>query len=312
MVCHKPLQASKKKDGGLQFSNAKAKLFYQHGYTMGQLKELDPDYTCIPCGQCLGCRVDYGKEWASRIMHEAEIHEENCFITLTYANEYLPPGGTLVKADFQKFMKRLREYLARTQGTKVRYFVAGEYGESVGQRPHYHAIIFGWEPKDKRPVFRGRKEPNYVSEVIEKFWPYGMHDVGTVTAKSAGYVASYVLKKVKGKLAREHYGGRQPEYACMSRDGAIGKQWILNNMKDVFNKHTDFIVVDTKKFKIPRIYNKIYSDLFPEKYLEIKEKRELKAYKINKDTTVKRLDDKDKNLKSALSIKSKRLHSKVA
>src|SRR4051794_29862641 len=62
----------------------------------------------LPCGQCIGCRLERSRQWAIRCSHEAKLHEENCFITLTYAPEHLPPGGTLVVKDFQDFMKRLR------------------------------------------------------------------------------------------------------------------------------------------------------------------------------------------------------------
>ena len=61
----------------------------------------------VPCGQCAGRRLDQSKQWALRCVHEAQVHDENCFITLTYNNENLPKDGSLNKRDFQLFMKRL-------------------------------------------------------------------------------------------------------------------------------------------------------------------------------------------------------------
>lgn len=312
MVCHKPLQASLQ-DGQLKFSKAKSQLFYKHGYSLGQLKDMDPDSSPIPCGQCYGCRVDHAKQWATRIVHEASLHEDNCFLTLTYSNEHVPKNLSLNKKHFTDFMKRLREHLDRKYNKQIRYFMCGEYGEK-NKRPHFHAIIFGHDFKDKIIYFDGKKKkhPDFVSKELSTIWKYGISTIGTVTAKSAGYVASYTLKKIKGRDAKNYYGERVPEYATMSRNGAIGKKWLEKYMSDVYNKYTDYIVVDNKKFKIPRMYDQIYSQKFPEKFLEVKKKREIKVAKITANTTAKSLEDKDKNLRAALATKTKKLDSQVA
>lgn len=44
----------------------------------------------LPCGQCIGCRLERSRQWAIRCAHEASLYEENCFITLTYRDEDLP------------------------------------------------------------------------------------------------------------------------------------------------------------------------------------------------------------------------------
>ena len=62
----------------------------------------------IPCGQCIGCRMRRASDWTLRVMHEASLHSENCFVTLTYGRDKLPPDGSLEHRDFQLFMKRLR------------------------------------------------------------------------------------------------------------------------------------------------------------------------------------------------------------
>ncbi len=51
----------------------------------------------VPCGHCIGCRLQHAQEWAIRCMHECDNSPENCYITLTYDDEHLPPGGTLKK-----------------------------------------------------------------------------------------------------------------------------------------------------------------------------------------------------------------------
>ena len=92
----------------------------------------------VPCGRCGECRRDKKRQWAMRSMHEASLHDENSFITLTYDAKYLPENGSLRKTDFSGFMKRLR---SRHCGRTIRFFASGEYGE-LG-RPHYHSLLFG-------------------------------------------------------------------------------------------------------------------------------------------------------------------------
>ena len=91
----------------------------------------------IPCGQCIGCRMRRASDWTIRVMHEASLHSENCFVTLTYGRDKLPPDGSLEHRDFQLFMKRLRRHFGKT----VRFYMCGEYGP-LNFRPHYHACLF--------------------------------------------------------------------------------------------------------------------------------------------------------------------------
>ena len=65
----------------------------------------------VPCGQCLGCRLDKANDWAIRCVHEAKLHMHNCFITLTYNDDCLPADHSLHRDHLQLFFKRLRRYL---------------------------------------------------------------------------------------------------------------------------------------------------------------------------------------------------------
>jgi len=145
-------------------------------------------------------------------MHEASLHERNCFITLTYDDAHLPVGGSLVPEHFVLFMKRLRfKY-----GDGIRFFHCGEYGERLG-RPHHHCLLFNHDFSDK-VVLRGSGVSQLFSSVeLDGLWPYGFSSIGTCTFQSAGYIARYTLKKVKGPGAVYHYKGRVPEYLTMSR-----------------------------------------------------------------------------------------------
>ena len=106
----------------------------------------------IPCGRCVGCRLERSRQWANRCMLELQYHESSYFVTLTYDDEHVPvtyysenvdgearSGLTLRARDLQLFMKRLRK---EHSYERLRFFACGEYG-SNSYRPHYHAIIFG-------------------------------------------------------------------------------------------------------------------------------------------------------------------------
>ena len=231
----------------------------------------------LPCGQCIGCRLKYSQEWAVRLMHEKQMHEESCFITLTINDESLfarENPFSLDKSEFQRFMKRLR----KRYGKEIRYFHCGEYGEK-NHRPHYHAILFGVDFEDKK-LFRIRDEIRlYESETLAQLWPYGFVTIGEVTMESCAYVARYVTKKIKGKDAEKHYirwdplTGEgipiEPEYATMSRKPGIGKAWLDKYKSDVYPH--DYVVIKKHKIRPPRFYDNQLSEAELEK---IKEKRQ--------------------------------------
>lgn len=203
----------------------------------------------LPCGQCRGCRATASRGWAMRCMHEASMHEDNVFLTLTYDDEFLPENGSLDKAAFPGFMKRLRRAI---EPRKVRYFHVGEYGEKNG-RPHYHALLFGWSPDDKA-LFTVRKGfPVFTSELLSTLWREGLHEMGSVTPQSASYVARYIRKRITGSWAKAKYGNRIPEYATMSRNPGIGASWVDRYGEEVYNE--DACVVRGVRVKPPRYYD---------------------------------------------------------
>lgn len=256
----------------------------------------------IPCGQCIGCRLERSRQWATRCLHESQQHNANCFITLTYSPLSLPESGSLVKKDFQDFMKRFRKKITPT---KIKYFHCGEYGDKL-QRPHYHACIFGYDFPDRK-LYTVRNETRlYTSETLQALWPQGFSTIGDVTFESAAYVARYCVKKVTGQQAEEHYTRvdettgeihfLEPEYATMSRGGrngkGIGHTWFETYETDVFP--SDECIVRGKKTKPPRYYEKIYQHEHPEEYEKLKLKREKKQKEMKKDNTPRRLKDREK------------------
>ena len=154
----------------------------------------------LPCGKCIECRLSYAREWAIRCIHEAQMHEENCFVTLTYSQENLK-SPFLQYRDFQLFMKKLR---FAYPNKKIGVFVTGEYGEKT-KRPHWHAIIFNYRPSDAiKKYTTDRGDTVYSSESLSKIWDHGIAEFGSVTLESAGYCARYAAKKLVHGADEDH------------------------------------------------------------------------------------------------------------
>jgi len=234
------------------------------------------DYIQLPCGQCIGCRLERSRQWAIRMTHEAQLHAENSFITLTYNDENLPACGSLEFKDFQDFMKRLRKRF----GAGIRFFHCGEYGERFA-RPHYHAALFGFDFQDKTP-WRKTKQGHQIwrSKALEELWPLGNSEIGSLTFESAAYIARYITKKITGPQAVDHYTSiddegfvmtRKPEYTTMSRRPGIAKGWYEKHSSDVYPH--DEVVLREKVMKPPRYYDTQFELEYPSDFEKLKRQR---------------------------------------
>lgn len=259
MVCYHPLHAyrsiSRKENGTVHIA-------FEWFFGCEEIK--------LPCGRCVGCRLDRSRKWAIRCMHEARMHRDNCFITLTYDDlklpvrpEGIPPANlSLYYPDFQKFMKRLRKHA----GVKLRFYMCGEYGTEFG-RPHFHACIFGYDFIDRIPFKRSDSGSIiYRSPSLEKLWTFGFSSVGAFDFKSAAYVARYCMKKVNGELADQYYETidpitgevfwKVPEFNRCSLKPGIGATWFDKYTSDVFPH--DRVIVNGKECGVPRYYDNLY------------------------------------------------------
>jgi len=258
MTCFSPLQGWSIIGGGITFN-------YNESHTKVQKQ--------VPCGQCIGCRLDRSGQWAIRCHHEASLHETNSFITLTFNDENLPADRSLSVRTFQLFMKRLRKKYTYP----IRFYACGEYGENLG-RPHYHACLFGHDFKDKKIWMQARgKDPLYRSAELEELWPYGFSTIGEVTLESAAYVARYIVKKITGDQAEKHYQftdengvihKQKPEFTVMSRKPGVGAKWLARFATDIYPD--DFVIIKGKKKRPPRYYDLNYELVDPESFRKLK------------------------------------------
>lgn len=280
MVCYDPrtafaaqtTNANGKRNTTFQMANAN-----RHPIT-GAIEE-----RTLPCGQCIGCRLDSSKEWAARCTHEALFHEENSFITLTFADQNLPASGSVSKDDTTKFMKRLRKELAPK---KIRFLAVGEYGDKL-QRPHYHALIFGHEFPDRElHGYSKSGEKMYRSPTLEKVWKYGYSTVQDFSYKNAAYCARYATKKITGRKAKDHYQGRHPEFHVQSNRPGIGQLFYKHYADDIYPHDT--VVINGKEHKVPRYYDKLLDKDNPRELELYKEVRRYKASQHKDEQTKER------------------------
>ena len=327
MSCYKPLirlyNPDDKEQSGRVYTLARfSKL------TGKQLKYEDlmynPKVMLIPCGKCIGCRIRQREDWTTRIELEARDYpkEEVWFITLTYDDDHVPgmivktgeimrkvqytwkPGEKhpssvqiLLYEDIQKFLKRLR----KAYRGKLRYFVAGEYGEQTA-RPHYHMILYGWRPTDLKNLYKIHHNGYYTSKWLSDLWKMGQIQIAQAVPETYRYVAGYVTKKmyeIDGKKANEYYElGQTKPFACMSLKPGLGDKYYQEHKEEIWRQ--GYIqCTNGKQAQIPRYYEKQMEAENPQRLWRIKLNRQKKAIEQ------KRLQLEGQDYKSVLETKER-------
>lgn len=195
-------------------------------------KKINGQY--VACRHCIDCRLNKAREWSFRVAAEASLYDQNCMITLTYSDEFLPPDKKVDRRAIQLFMKRLRKAISPA---KVRFFACGEYGARFS-RPHYHVVLFGFQPDDLVELRRdGKGTMLYRSALIERLWTFGFSSVVTdVNLYVARYVAKYMQKDKQG-------------FITMSRRPALGFGVFSDDLLS-----TDKIYVGGAFTRLPRVF----------------------------------------------------------
>ena len=202
----------------------------------------------VPCGHCIECRLKYSRDWATRMMLEAQYHESSYFVTLTYDDLHVPksyypdpdtgeaiPSLTLVKKDLQGFIKRLRRRLEYLKRPQIRFYGCGEYGTST-HRPHYHIVVFGLCLDDLEQLkVSSQGFPYYRSKLIEECWSFGFSMVCDVSWDTCAYVARYVTKKWTGDY-KDFYSTFNilPEFSLMSLKPGIARRYFDEHKDDIY------------------------------------------------------------------------------
>lgn len=294
VACYSPLQGFFDSSGRVVFSRRKG---------------TDVEVT-VPCGTCVGCRIARSRMWALRIVHESKLWDRNCFVTLTYDPEHLPPHGSLRYSDVQAFHKRLR-----WSAGPFRFFAVGEYGEALS-RPHYHVCYFNYFPSDARRLRSLSEErfASYSSKSLEETWGLGQVHIGELTYASAKYASGYIFKKQHGDRGEAHYKSidadgvwhrLEPEFCRMSLRPGIGRGWYERFPEDFHGR--DYVVLDGKKFAVPKYYDKLLERSDPMRMSGVREDREFKSLPNRADNTPERLEVKAQVARALLEQQDKRL-----
>lgn len=327
MSCYKPLirlyNPDDREQSGRVYSLAR---FSQLSGKQLKYEDLmyNPRVMLIPCGQCIGCRIRQREDWTTRIELEARDYpkEEVWFITLTYDDDHVPgmivktgeimrkvqytwkPGEErpssvqiLLYEDIQKFLKRLR----KAYRGKLRYFVAGEYGEQTA-RPHYHMILYGWRPTDLENLYKIHHNGYYDSKWLANLWGMGQIQIAQAVPETYRYVAGYVTKKmyeIDGKKANEYYElGQTKPFACMSLKPGLGDHYYQEHKAEIWRQ--GYIqCTNGKRAQIPRYYEKQMEAENPQRLWRIKQNRQKNAIEQ------KRLQLEDHDYKTVLEIKER-------
>ena len=269
------------------------------------------NYTTIPCGNCIGCRLDYSREWANRGYLEAKCWEQNWFVTLTYDEDHITiPDevisdagitytqeedwiGTLVPEELTAFMKSLRQIMKREhKQDNIRFMACGEYG-SDGERPHYHVILFNCNLPIET-FYNSRiinNETYWQNTIIERAWKKGISNISEANWNNIAYTARYITKKINGKMSDELYKekGQEKEFFRVSRMPGIG-QIYYDQHKDEIYKRDEIIIKNRQGIissKPPAYFDKLYEAEYPENFKRIRENRRKRMRNENllKDTT---------------------------
>lgn len=273
-----------------------------------------PNYkiTKIPCRKCIGCRLDYSKEWANRGYLESLKNKHNYFVTLTYDDDNIKIldeittkngitftnngewNGVLIQEHFTKFIHDIRQIMQREYNkTEIKFMGCGEYGGKK-QRPHYHIILFNC-PLPVDSFYKPRiinKEIYWQNKIIERAWKYGISNITSTTWNTVAYVSRYITKKILGNDSEQNYAekGQIKEFFRMSR--GIGKEYYESNRENIIKN--DEIIIKNRNGAVSQKPPKYFDKLTEKENPEALERNKLKRQKYAKDSA--KIKDKQTTL----------------
>lgn len=256
-----------------------------------KINPTDEDVTVLSCGQCFECLKHRAADWAFRVKHELSMHEESCYLTLTYDEKSKHEDAAYSYYDFQNFLKRIRNY----QKKKIAHFTSLEYGSKNG-RLHFHTIIFGYYPKNAEflrtspsgyPLYSEEKRiyNDKSHRPLNQLWPYGYHSFAPATIETAYYIASYALKN---NTTINQDGEILSDSLKTSRNPAIGLIY--------FHKNYEQLVASSihHNKRLPRYYEKKLEEYYYSSFASYKEHHEANIRQTNGDQMARFLNNESK------------------
>lgn len=204
------------------------------------------------CGRCLSCCI--AKQSALNFLCEKELKKVYArglgasFCTLTYRDDRVPyvsadkPYMTLCKPDLQKYLKRLRDYVKRSNLPEIKFLACGEYGDKFG-RPHYHIVFFGLSDA-------------LAASFNKKSWKLGLTQSGALSAGGLRYVLKYMTKSRADREIEQFYDTVGVQRPFIQHSQRLGRDWIINHSQEIIKNNYTFV----KNGKV-RLYPKYVRDL---------------------------------------------------
>lgn len=153
----------------------------------------------VACSHCVACQ--HNRKLQINLLLQMELRTtigKSSFITLTYNDENLPHFG-LNTLHVSRFFKSLKQWLRREYPElKLKYFNGFEYGSKT-YRPHYHSVIFGFNPYDFEKIsyeFLHATQQVPSSQLVDRFWNKGFNYTMPCNNVACMYVAGYTEKKL--------------------------------------------------------------------------------------------------------------------
>lgn len=158
----------------------------------------------VPCRHCIGCAV-HQKALLSLLfkMQYAQALQDNVpasFITLTYADEHLPPSG-IAYQDCVQFIRSFKQFLRRGgYPHDIAYIRAAEYGLK-NMRAHFHIAMVGVSPREFDYLFNKEYRCYALnrfdnSPCVDHFWKKGYNTCAELNMRRVCYTAGYTVKKI--------------------------------------------------------------------------------------------------------------------
>lgn len=272
----------------------------EHKYVVNDSPDTDMTRAIwASCGKCPECKKNRKQSYTVRARAEYQKYgPQRCFMLNLTVNDFcidkVFPDNSLVHTEFQKFMKRLRRKLELNGiDVKIKYVVCGEYGDG-NDRPHFHAIIYGWKPDDLKPFGHSKGGfKQYRSQFVEECWrdvdsdndyekidsfnekyqnmrqcngdvydylPLGMLTIGEVFDSTIGYLTKYVVKNadISKEVYAEENNGRRKPYCIFPRE-MLGFEWFLENYKQILK--LGYSLTRYGKCSIPRNWLKKFREV---------------------------------------------------
>lgn len=281
----------------------------------------------IPCGKCIQCVMQRSKSWEIRSILEKNLFKDCCCLTLTYDDEHLPlmpkfistddgilsipeeKRGVINYKDVQDFIKRLRKHFdfKRT----IRYLCSCEYGGRGTLRPHYHILIFNYQPDDIDPNHIRRSSKGTIlfkSPFLESLWGKGFVDVGKCDNRACRYISQYCCKGFlktdkcetpfdKWLLSYKNKITREALHASIGLGLEVFKQKYHTFINSNFIQYGKF------RYAIPHYFVKKLEEICPRLYNEYKKKAHdyWINYKVDSEE-LRRLKAKTKDMLLKLNL----------